>query len=247
MPRLLNSPSIRAAAAALAMLLALTVSAGLRADDDTPRLVSVSGEAEQRVAPDMATLTAEIISDGLDPDTARREADGIAAAALDILAAAGIAPEDMDSTALNLSPRYRWDEQRREQQLVGYRVSRGITARVLDLQSLGELLVALSDAGVNRLSPPRLGLADEESVYRTTLAAAAGNARQRADTVASALGERIARVHSVAARGEAQPRPMMAERAMLAASADSNASAAESYQSGHITYRVIVDASFVLE
>jgi uncharacterized protein YggE len=76
---------------------------------------------------------------------------------------------------------------------VGYRVSRSIDARLLDLDKLGPLLVALSESGVNSMRPPRLGLVDEESVYREVLEAAVRNARERAGVIAAALGEESGR------------------------------------------------------
>lgn len=239
-PRRYTCASVVAASCALALLL----SPALRAEDAL-RLVSVTGEAEMQVAPDMALLTGEIIRDGQDAASARREADAIAAQVVRLLTDAGIAADDIDSTAVTVSPRYRWNDERKEQQLLGYRVSRGITARILELADLGPVLVSLSDAGVNRLSPPRLTLQDEESVYRETLSAAVMNAKDRASAMAAVLGEDIDAVHSISQRGQSQPRPMMAERAMMAAS--DAAPAAESYQAGDITYRVTVDASFSLK
>lgn len=217
----------------------------LRATEAPPRTVSVSGEAEQQVMPDMALINAQVVVVDSDPATARAEADRVSARALSVLRSMEINDEDIDSSALQISPRYRWDNERREQQQVGYQVTRSITARLKDLSGLGALMIRLSDAGINKIQPPQLRIQDEESLHQSLLVAAAKNARQRAQTLATALGETLAGVQSVVVRGQPQPRPMAAERMMVAA--DAAPPPEESYQAGTLSYRVVVDASFLLQ
>ncbi len=44
----------------------------------------------------------------------------------------------------------RWLKEQQQQLLIGYRVSRRIDVRVLDLEQLGGILEALTETGVNR-------------------------------------------------------------------------------------------------
>ena len=99
--------------------------------------------------------------------------------------------------------------------------------------------------GVNRIDEPRMGLQDDESVYQQLLSEASRNARDRAQAIASTLGEELGQVLHVSTHEVAVPRPMVMERAMMAADASTSA-ASESYQTGHISYRVTVSASFAL-
>lgn len=229
----------------LLALVQLAVVAPTRADDSTERSISVSGKAETRVAPDMAQLQLEIVREDLDAAAARREADAVTGKALDIIAAAGIEDADRDSSGLRVAPQYRWNKSTQKQELTGYRVSRSIEVRLLDLSALGTLLTELSDAGVNRIDEPRMGLQDDESVYQQLLSEASRNARDRAQAIASTLGEELGQVLHVSTHEVAVPRPMVMERAMMAADASTSA-ASESYQTGHISYRVTVSASFAL-
>lgn len=214
---------------------------------DSPRTISVNGEAEERVAPDMATLRMEVVTENRDAGAARREADTITKKALMLIRAQDIADKDIDSTGLSISPQYRWLKQPRTQELTGYRVSRNIEVRLLDITRLGELLENLSDAGVNRMQAPQPGLVDDEALYRKVLTAAAINARERAEVIAATLGENIGGVQN-ANIFDNGPRPQarFAERAMLA-SDSATSSPGESYNSGHISYRVGVAVTFVLE
>jgi uncharacterized protein YggE len=163
----------------LAVLLgAMALTLPALADQNGPvRSISVSGEAERRVAPDMATLSMNVVTEAEDAAQARREADAVTARALALLQSAGIDDSDIDTTGLAVNPQFRWLKEEDRQQLTGYQVSRSIEVRLLELDKLGELLIGLSESGVNRIQPPRLGLVNEESTYQAVLAAAADNAR----------------------------------------------------------------------
>ena len=171
--------------------------------------------------------------------------DKISSAALQIIREAGVAGEDTDTTGLSITPRYRWNKSEERQEITGYRVARSIEVRLLDLDKLGDLLTKLSDAGVNQINSPQPGLQDRETVYLKVLAAAAENARSRARTIADALGQKLGPVVTLSAHSSPIPQPMRREMAMRSADAVSSP-AAESYQSGHITFRVSVSAQFAL-
>ena len=80
------------------------------ADGDTRRSVRVSGEAETRVAPDMATVSAEIVVESRTAADARSEANDVTARALSELEELGIASNDIDSTGLSIQPQYEWQK-----------------------------------------------------------------------------------------------------------------------------------------
>ena len=229
----------------LALLSALALAGSSRADD-TPRQVQVSGQAERRIAPDMAWLRMAAVSEHVDPARARAETDVVIERAMALLRAAGVTDGDIDSSGLQVMPQYRWRDAPREQQLVGYRVTRRLEVRLLDLERLGELLVGLSEAGINQLDAPEPGLTDPEALYREVLAAAAANARERAALIADTLGERLGAVLSVQTYEAGPPMPMRREAVMMAADAAAG-SVAPSYQSGDLSFRVSVSATFALE
>lgn len=216
--------------------------------DEPPRQVQVVGEAERRVAPDMAWLRMAAVSEHVDPAQARAEADAIVGRALGVLARAGVADGDIDSSGLQVTPQYRWSDAPREQQLVGYRITRRLEVRLLDLDRLGGLLVALSETGINQIDAPEPGLADPEAIYREVLAAAAANARERAVLLAATLGESLGDVLRVTTHDAPPPMPMpMRREAMLMASDAVSPGGAQSYQSGDLSFRVTVSATFELD
>lgn len=222
-------------------------SAQALADVDEPRSVTVTGIAEQRVAPDMAWLNFEVVTENMDPALARRQADKTTQKALRILMARGIKNEDIDSTGLNIAPQYRWLRSEERQELTGYRVARSIEVRLLDIDQLGRVMTELSDAGINRVQAPRLDLVDPEATYQAVLADAARNARARAEIIAATLGETLGGVRSVSTQRDTAPAPMYRERMAMAMADAAPSPEAESYQSGHLTYKVTLSASFLLQ
>lgn len=232
------------------LLLTLTFCASAAAAEATPenpRLISVTGEAERRVAPDVALLTVEVLTEGKDPARARAEADKITLEAVRTLRSGGIDDDDIDSTSLSIDPQYRWIKEQQKQELIGYRISRQINARLLDLEQLGVLLEALSEGGVNRVHPPRLGIADDEQVHQDVMAAAASNAAARAAVIAQALGVSLGEVQNLHVMGQSRPVPMAQGRMMAMAESASADTAGESYQAGNLTFRATVSASFAIK
>jgi uncharacterized protein YggE len=236
---------LRTGAVAL-MLATCTMASASATADDAPRSISVSGEAERRVAPDMANLNVQVQTQGRDAASAREEADALTLIALETLGSAGVADTDINSTSLSIRPQYRWLKDESRQELTGYRVTRSISARVMDLDSLGPLLIGLSDGGITGAQPPRLAVADGEALRRELMGEAAVSARERAAVIANALGESLGEVLQLDAHGQQRPVPVARERMMMASDAAA-APPAESYSAGLITFRASVSASFALK
>jgi uncharacterized protein YggE len=222
----------------------LTALAASFAHAEEDRIVQVSGTAEERVAPDMALLRVAAVADDPEAQAARRDADQAVARALEVLTGLGIDARDIDTSGLQIAPQYRWLDETRERQLTGYRVTRSIDIRLLDLALLGDVLTGLSDAGINQVAAPELGLTDPESVYQRALAAAAINARARAAVIAEALDAQLGPVVQVSTRDAPPPRPLRRQATMLAA--DSAAMEAETYQSGDLSFSVNLFVTFEL-
>jgi len=215
------------------------------ADEDERRSIAVTGVAERRVTPDMARLRLAVVQEALDVTAAREAADARVARALAVLRDADIDDSDIDTSSIQVSPQYRWNDTTRERRLVGYRITRGLEVRLLDLAKLGTLLVRLSSAGVNEIREPELALKSAEAAYQDVLAAAAANARERAGVLARALGEEVGPVISVRAESRGGIPPMRREAVMMAA--DSVAGNTPSYQSGDLDLRVELQVIFAID
>ena len=184
--------------------------------------VDVSATGEVTRIPDVALISAGVVTRSTTAsaaiqDNARRMERVIAA-----LKQAGVADRDIQTTAINLNPEYRYAENQ-PPQLVGYTASNQLTIRFRDIRSSGRILDALVAEGANQINGPTMTIDRPDAALDEARANAVAMGRQRADLYARALGKRVTRVISVSESGShyAPPPPMpMAERAMAAQAAD---------------------------
>ena len=116
----------------------------------SPR-ISVIGEGEVGVAPDMAILNLTVLREA---DTARAALTANNEAMKQVLAAlkeAGIAERDLQTAGLSIQPRYAQPGKDRngEPKIVGYSVSNAVTVRVRNLADAGGILDKAVGLGVN--------------------------------------------------------------------------------------------------
>jgi uncharacterized protein len=150
---------------------------------------------------------------------------------------AGIADRDIQTSSINLSPEYRYEENRAPI-LVGYRAGNEVSVRFRDIANTGRILDALVAEGANQINGPMLMLDKPEEAMDEARTAALRTAQARAALYARALGKRVARVLSVSESGttfQPYPRPMMAEARGMAADAASKIDPGEQTVTANLT------------
>lgn len=209
-----------------------------------PRFIAVSGEGRASTLPDRAQLSMAV--EVVEPQLKTAE-DEVARVVHEFLGAArelGLADEDLSTGAVSVRPEYVWDEQTRQQKRVGYRVRRGIQARLAQIDQLGELLVAATRAGVNEISPPRLESSRARELRHEAMVRATRDARDKARLLAEALDVELGGVLRLdASDGGAAPPTPMYEVARAAADAKSG-NADMAINTGEIEFRATVQAHF---
>jgi uncharacterized protein YggE len=165
--------------------------------DEGPRL-TVTGEGRVDTAPDMATISLGVTTEG---DTARAALDANNAqldAVLDRLRAAGIEDRDMQTTGLSLNPRYNYDQSSGGgNQITGFTASNAVTVRVRALDALGGILDASVGDGANTLNGLSFGLADPVPATDEARKRAVADARRKAELYAAAAGVSLGAVQSI--------------------------------------------------
>jgi uncharacterized protein YggE len=195
-------------AAAFALALAAVPAAAQNAALDLNRgetLLEVNATGTVPSRPDLMAFDAGIVSTGR---TAREATDANSALAqrlIEALRAAGIAPRDMQTSALRVSPRFERTDRRNgedelDSRIIGYVARNTLTVRVRDLRRASAILDSLIAAGANEIHGPRFSLADDRPARRAAREAAIVAAREQAETYAGALGMRVARVLRVSER-----------------------------------------------
>ncbi|NYZ62630.1 SIMPL domain-containing protein [Luteimonas deserti] len=197
---------------AMTSAVAQTPNALTAAGDGT--LLSISANAEASRTPDIATLSAGVVTQAADANAAMRANSDQMTRLTAAIRAAGIAERDVQTSGINLNPQYRYAENQ-PPTITGYQASNTVNLRVRDLARLGAVLDALVASGANQINGPTFEIADADGMQDQARAAALKKAQQRAEVYAASLGMRVRRIVSISEGGGfAPPRPMMAMRAM---------------------------------
>jgi uncharacterized protein YggE len=213
------------------------------AQDDPPRIITVSGTGEATARPDQATVNLGVLSEA---DTAREALSANNAAmqaVFDQLAEIGIPEENIQTSNFSISPQYPPYRQgsNEPRRIIGYQVSNMVSVRFDDLDDLGPGLDAIVSSGANQLYGISFSIAETDALMTNARVDAVEDARAKADTLAEAAGVRIVRVLSISEGGASYPQPVMYARAEMAM--DSSVPVA----AGEQTLRVSVSMTFEIE
>jgi len=213
----MHRPLLQTALIAIAVALAASTpvahaqTAAAQAVSIDGTLLSVSAQAEARRVPDIAMISAGVVTQAVDGNTAMRQNAEQMSRVMAAIKAAGIAEKDIQTSGINLSPQYRYVENEAPQ-ITGYQASNTVSLKVRDISKLGKVLDALAAQGSNQISGPSFQIDNPDPVYDEARLAALAKAKARAETYAKALGLRVRRIVSISEGGGGgfQPVPMMA-------------------------------------
>ena len=229
---------LAAAVAATATLTAARSGTAAEGDNTAERAVSVSATGSVAAEPNVAHVSAGIVSEA---DTAK---DALArnttamAKLLDGLKGLGIAPRDMQTVAFNVEPRYTQPKEERPAVISGYRVVNQVRLAVRDVKRLGEILDQAIALGANDIRSIAFDVDKAETLKDDARRQAMDNARRRADLYAKAAGAQLGPVLRIAedVRALAAARPTSFGRAAIAAEVPIEAGTRTLEVEVHVTY-----------
>lgn len=174
-------------------------------------VLDVTAEGSSTRVPDLALIQAGVVTSAPSAGEAMRQNAQRMAAVLAALRKAGIAERDLQTSAVNLAPQYRYQENK-PPVITGYQASNQLTVRFRDVAKSGAILDALVAEGANNIAGPTLTLADEEGALDEARRDAIAKARARATLYAQAAGLKVDRILLISEAGitpAAPPMPMM--------------------------------------
>lgn len=211
----------------------------------TPSTLNLNVNSNVKKAPDMATISAGVVTQARTAKAAMDDNARRMSAAFVALKAAGIADRDMQTSGVNLSPQYTYVANQRPV-IKGYEVSNRVMVRIRQLEKIGPVLDALVAQGVNEINGPTFGLDNPEAELDVARTDAMATAVRRAELYARASGMRVKRVLTINESGgyePPQPRPMMMARMAMA----QDAAAETPVAPGEVTLSIQLSVSFELE
>lgn len=180
--------------------------------------ITATGEVTR--VPDVAVISAGVVTRQQTASAAIQENSSRMDRVLAALRRAGVEDRDVQTSSLNLSPEYRYQENQ-PPQLVGYTASNQVSIRFRDIRNSGKILDALVAEGANQINGPNLTVDKPEAALDEARQKAIANGQARAELYARAIGKRVARIVSISEGGGnypvPPPMPVMMEARMGAA------------------------------
>lgn len=209
--------------------------------DGTVLDVTATGETTR--VPDIATIRAGVVTQNATAGGALAENADRMARVLAALKRAGVAPRDIATANVSLSPQYRYGENV-PPVITGYQASNTVSVRFRDIAKSGAILDALVKEGSNQIDGPNLSIDKPEAALDEARADAIKRARARAELYAKAAGMSVVRVISIAENGDnaGAPQPVMLQFNARAKAAD-----ATSIAPGETDVTVTLSVRFLLK
>lgn len=174
----------------LAVLGATVFSAGAQDNDnDSDRVISVSGSGEVFGAPDVAYVNLGIDVSDANFSAALEQANTKMAAIVKALVDAGVDEKDIQTVNFSVYPEDKYDPQ--TGQSTGervYHVQSAVNVTVRDISKTGDILQAGLDAGANTVNGLTFGILDMKALEAEARKKAVEDARDRAQQLADAFG-----------------------------------------------------------
>lgn len=229
-----------AALAAAAVVLPTAASAQQTVGNPARLILTAEGHATG--SPDMATVTAGVIARAPTASAAMTDQRTRMDAVMAALEEAGIEDSDIQTTSIELTPVYVYNERSGEQNIDGYQASNRVTVTAHDLTLVGPTLDALVAAGANDISNIAFGFEESDKLYDAARRDAVAKLRQRADLYADAADIQVGRILELSESGGYMPYgPIMVTGARLEAQ---DAAPPTPVSGGEMTLQISVTATY---
>ena len=225
------------------LVAAMLVAVPLMADG-----ISVTGQAEVSVQPDVAyvTITSSFTEESM--ATARdKVAQEISQVVTDLESLYGISVEDISTSYISSNTETRWDSDAQTYITIGYRAEQVLNVTVRDISILGDVYDNFMGRDGISMSSPTLDKEDKTEIYRQARTLAVKDARTKADTYAEAADVKVKSVVSISDTSGYQPVYARSNMLMAASAADASSGVSTEYYAGDITVRSSVSMVFSIE
>jgi uncharacterized protein len=170
------------------------------AEEATQTMISVTGTGVTEIAPDLATLSIGVTTQGETAAAALSANNDALSAVMARLTTAGIEARDMQTSNLSINPNWTGYDSSTPT-ISGYVAMNMLTIRVRALDSLGAVMDAAVADGANTVNGLTFGLADPEPAVNAAREEAVADARARAEHLAAAAGVALGRILTISETG----------------------------------------------
>lgn len=183
---------------AVLALLALTVSYAADAKEKiyshaNASQISVTGEGKVAAKPDIATLSATIVTEKPTVSEAQAKNTESSNAVADFLNASGIDPKDIKTTNYSIYPQYFYATNKKPE-ITGYQVRNTVEIKIRDLSKVDDILGGVVEHGANEISQVAFTIEDKNKLKEEARKLAIEMAKKKADVLSGDLGVRLKKI-----------------------------------------------------
>ncbi|WP_297333911.1 SIMPL domain-containing protein [Flavobacterium sp.] len=205
---------------------------------NAPRQISVTGEGKIMVRPDEAIITIGVVNNGADAAEVKKANDATVDKVIKYLKNFKLAEKDYQTQRVYLNRNYDYEKKRHY-----FTASQTITINLRDLSRYDNMIIGLTDAGVNNIQGIEFKTSKQEQYESEARVKAVADANKKAEDYAKALNLFVG--YALVVNDNTQtnyPRPMYAME--MKAMADSGSQ--ETLALGEIEITANVDITYEL-
>lgn len=150
-------------------------------------VVSVQGNGEIKVAPDVAYIQIGVETKNENAQKAQEENKIIMEKVTNEIKKFVQDASDIQTSQYNIYRNYDYNEDKKEEY---YMVSNTLSVTLKNIDNLGKVIDAASTAGSNRVSNISFGVQDEQKYYNLALKNAMSSAKAKAETIMGTFGKK---------------------------------------------------------
>lgn len=168
-----------------------------RANTPATDTITVNGEGQVTLAPDVARVSFTVTNSAPTVSDAQAATTRQANAAIEFVKGQGIKEKDIKTSSYNINPQYSYSDgsgMMRTPKITGYEVSETIQTTIRDLTSVGAFLGGLGKLEVQNVNGPSFMLDDSTAAYDAARADAIAKARLQAEVLAEQLGVHLGKI-----------------------------------------------------
>ena len=150
----------------------------------------VAGTGEVSVVPDIATLRLGIEAQEASVAEAQSKATEAMNSVMDVLTDNGVADKDVQTQYFSIYQVTRWDREKEQEVVVGYRVTNMVTAKMRDIDKAGAIIDAAAEAGgdLTRINSIAFSVDDPSAYHEEAREKAMADAKAKAKQLAKLAG-----------------------------------------------------------
>jgi uncharacterized protein YggE len=181
--------------------------------------ITVQGDGQATMAPDVARVTFSVQNTAASVADAQAATTKQANAAIDYVKGQGIAEKDVKTLSYDISPQYSYPNPcspgvmcptyTGSPKITGYQVSETVQVTMRNLTKVGDMLSGLGKFEVQNVSGPAFALDDSTAGYSAARADAIAKAKAQADLLAKQLGIGLGKIVTFSESSGGNTYPMM--------------------------------------